>query len=122
MNHIRSIVAFLSLVVLFFGTVYPVSVHLLFGVPLASTAWDILFAASFTAYFLGCFLSCLSFLRGAALLSVALSIHALVVVIVAIHRGRSYGAPIGMILVPFWLLFVSLYGFMVSQRLREEIN
>lgn len=114
-----TIVAFLSLIALFFSTVFPVSVHLLFGVPLASGAWDILFAVAFIAYFLGCFLSCLQFLRGVALVGVAVGIHVLVAFVLVIDFTWSHGAYIGAILFPLWLLFVVLYGLTVIHRLRE---
>ncbi|HUJ09816.1 MAG TPA: hypothetical protein VL171_07295 [Verrucomicrobiae bacterium] len=121
MNPLRSIIAFLSLVALFFGTVFPLAVHLLFGGP-GYTVWDILVAAAFAIYFLGCFLSCLSFLRGTALLSVALGIHLLVAVVLFVGLSKSLGASIGIIMLPVWLLFMLLYGLMVWQRMRKVIG
>jgi hypothetical protein len=119
MDQIRPIVTFLSLIGLFFAAVFPIAAHLLFGVPLASSAGEVLFAVAFAAYWLGCFLSCLSFLRGASLVGVAVGVHLLMAVLLVIDLTTSH-APVLLLAVPVWLLFVVLFALMVIQRLRKE--
>jgi hypothetical protein len=116
MNQIRPIVAFLSFAGFFLAAV----LAFVSGVWGESGHWGAAAGMGMIAfYFLLCFLSCLSFVRNSAMISMAVLAHVILAALLAydLITFTSHNIHIELILAPIWLLFVALFAVVVAQRL-----
>jgi hypothetical protein len=71
-------------------------------------------------YFLLCFLSCLSFVRRSAMVSMVVLAHIILIALLVfdLKSFTKNSIHIELLLAPIWLLFAAFFALMVIQRLR----
>ncbi|MGO9527557.1 MAG: hypothetical protein ACLPT4_09520 [Verrucomicrobiia bacterium] len=119
MNQLKPIVASLSFVGLFLAAVMALEAAIFSD----SGRWAAVAGMGMMAlYFLLCFLSCLSFVRGPAMISMAVLAHVVFAALLVydLRNFARHNIHVELVLAPVWLLFVILYALMVEARLRER--
>ncbi len=119
MNQLKPIVASLSFAGFFLAVVMALEAAI-FG---DSGRWVAVAGMGMIAlYFLLCFLSCLSFVRSSAMISMAVLAHVVFagLLVYDLKNFARHNIHVELVLAPVWLVFVILYVLMVGARLRER--